>query len=177
MTSSLSLQPEEGGIQGHDNTRKNDIKKRFVYSALSASALVLIALCGVHWNSNKNNASFPAHHHHHQQQQRRAVAYSAISKPQPDPDSLPVSDKVKEELAAKYGRWKFWDGEEENRPDDAKMCDGVPNCDVPGDDFPEDGWQGDAVFVNHILNDADALITRAMEAIFEEYVHGYTIQH
>jgi hypothetical protein len=37
--------------------------------------------------------------------------------------------------------------------------------------FSAQQWQADAVYVNHILNDADQLVSRAMEAIFEEYGH------
>lgn len=99
---------------------------------------------------------------------RKLLPYSEVATVPPDPDVLPPDKDMKEELGEKYGRWHFWDGEEENRPDNNNMCDGYPNCDVPGDEFEEDAWQGDAVFVNHILNDADGLVARAMEAIFEE---------
>mmetsp|Transcript_10637 Transcript_10637/g.26864 ORF Transcript_10637/g.26864 Transcript_10637/m.26864 type:complete len:672 (-) Transcript_10637:1123-3138(-) len=43
---------------------------------------------------------------------------------------------------------------------------------MPGEEFPDDAWQADAVYVNHILNDADKLIGRTMEAIFVEYGKG-----
>ena len=51
-----------------------------------------------------------------------------------------------------------------------------PTRDIPGEDFPETAWQADAVFVNHILNDADELIARTMEAIFIEYGHGKPLE-
>jgi hypothetical protein len=82
---------------------------------------------------------------------------------------LPDEDK-KKELAEKYGKWNFWDGDEEGRPANDYMAK-FPNRDIPGDDLPEDAWQADAVFVNHYLNDADKLIKRAMEAIYSEYGH------
>ena len=103
-----------------------------------------------------------------EEEERHLLPYSEIATIPPDPDALPVGPDVKEGLAEKYGRWHFWDGEEELRPDNSNLCDEYTNCDVPGDEFPEDSWQSDAVFVNHILNDADELVTRAMEAIFEE---------
>ena len=90
---------------------------------------------------------------------------------------LPLADHplpneaTKQELAAKWGHWHFWDGEQDMRPKD-DYCAKYPNRDIPGDDFPEDAWQADAVFVNHYLNDADKLITRAMEGIFTEYGKG-----
>jgi hypothetical protein len=93
-----------------------------------------------------------------------ATILPLIDHPLPD-------DTTKEKLAERFGRWHFWDGEEENRPQE-DYCAKYPNRDVPGDEFPEDAWQGDAVFVNHILNDADQLIARTMEAIFVEYGHG-----
>lgn len=99
---------------------------------------------------------------------RRLATYSQVGTIPPDPDTLSVGPDVKEGLSEKYGRWHFWDGEEENRPDDSDLCKGFRNCDFEGDELKEDLWQSDAVFVNHLLNDADSLIFRAMEAIFEE---------
>lgn len=37
---------------------------------------------------------------------------------------------------------------------------------------PDDAWQTDAVFVNHLLDDAEQLIERTMDAIFTEYGWG-----
>lgn len=84
---------------------------------------------------------------------------------------LPEGDATKEALVEKYGKWHFWDGDEDSRPTE-DYCGKFPNRDIPGDEFPDDAWQADAVFVNHILNDADQLIARTMEAIFVEYGHG-----
>jgi len=83
----------------------------------------------------------------------------------PSPD-----DEEKEALAEKFGKWHFWDGDEDERPMDYTAK--YPNGDIPGEEFPDDAWQADAVYVNHILNDADQLIGRTMEAIFIEYGHG-----
>lgn len=117
---------------------------------------------GLRLNTKSNNSTVA---------RRRAATYSELSTIVPDPDCLPTSDEKKEELAAKYGRWHFWDGEEDDRDEQEDICVDYPSCDIPGDEFDEMQWQADAVYVNHILNDADQLVGRAMEAIFEEY--GY----
>lgn len=83
---------------------------------------------------------------------------------------LPDDDTV-EKISEKWGKWMFWDGDEDYRPTD-DYCADYPNRDIPGDEFPEDAWQADAVFVNHYLDAADKLIGRAMDAIFEEYGYG-----
>jgi len=83
---------------------------------------------------------------------------------------LPDEETAKA-LAEKWGKWKFWDGEEDTRPKDDFLSK-YPNYDCPGEEFPEDAWQRNAVFVNHYLNDANKLITRAIEAIFSEYGKG-----
>ena len=80
-------------------------------------------------------------------------------------------DEQKKEIQTKYGKWKFWDGDEAHRPTN-DYCLGFSHCDVPMDQFPENSWQTDAVFVNHLINDGEQLIARAMEAIFAEYGHG-----
>lgn len=96
--------------------------------------------------------------------------YSKIAtfKPLVDP---PLPDKeTMQELAQKWGKWGFWDGDEDMRPKNDYLSQ-YPNMDCPGDKLPDDAWQVDAVFVNHYLNDADKLISRAMDAIFAEYGH------
>jgi hypothetical protein len=152
--------------------------KRLAKSAMLVGSAVLLLVIGLCCNketvaaAGEENITYSTNVEvEAKQAHRKAIAYSKLATIPPDPDSRPVGDDVKEELAAKYGHWHFWDGEEDNRPENEDMCDKYPNCDVPDDDFPEDSWQGDAVFVNHILNDADELVTRAMEAIFEEYGH------
>lgn len=98
-------------------------------------------------------------------------SHHATILPLVDHPLLPEGDEAKAALIEKYGKWRFWDGDEDNRPAE-DYCGKYPNRDIPGDEFPDDAWQGDAVFVNHILNDADKLIARTMEAIFVEYGHG-----
>ncbi|CAB9497414.1 expressed unknown protein [Seminavis robusta] len=110
--------------------------------------------------------------YNNQQEHRRASTYSELSTIPPDPVAKNVSKQIKDSLAVKYGKWHFWDGNEQYRPENDDLCDQYePVCDVPEEDFPDDSWQGDAVFVNHFLNDAELLVNRAMEAIFEEYGH------
>lgn len=88
-----------------------------------------------------------------------------------DRDQLPVNEKTKGKLIDKWGQWHFWDGDEDIRPKEDYSAR-YPNRDIPGDDFPDEAWQVDAVYVNHYLNDADKLISRAMEAIYTEYGKG-----
>jgi hypothetical protein len=42
--------------------------------------------------------------------------YSKLSAIPPDPMQLPVTKEVQTALAEKWGKWKFWDGEEASRP-------------------------------------------------------------
>jgi hypothetical protein len=92
----------------------------------------------------------------------------ATFKPLMDPP-LP-SEENSQKLVEKWGKWSFWDGDEGMRPTKDYLS-AYPNKDCPGESFPDDSWQVDAVFVNHYLNDADKLISRAMDAIFAEYGH------
>jgi hypothetical protein len=97
--------------------------------------------------------------------------YSKFAVVRPLVDHPLPNDATKQALAETWGHWHFWDGDEDMRPKNDYLSK-YPHRDIPGDEFPEDAWQADAVFVNHYLNDADQLISRAMEAIFTEYGHG-----
>lgn len=90
------------------------------------------------------------------------------NKPAPDPKQ-PSEDKD----FGDWGHWKFYDGAEETRPknDYVKEADPV-HGDIKAEDFPEDAWQADAVYVNHFLDDALKLVNRTKEAIFAEYGAG-----
>lgn len=142
-------------------------------SAASLSVLALL-LVVVAWNGS-TAAATPANSSSSNDDswinsvRRKLFLYSEISKPPPDPDAILPDEDTMKKLAADHGKWRFWDGEEEDRPNNDKLCDDFPPyCDISGDDFPDDSWQADAVYVNHILNDADGLLARAMEAIFAE---------
>jgi hypothetical protein len=96
--------------------------------------------------------------------------YSKFATVPPLPhEPLPDTETAKE-LKEKWGSWHFWDDEEDDRPTEDFMAQ-YPNRDLPSDEFPEEAWQADAVFVNHYLSDAGQLVSRAIEAIYAEY--GY----
>jgi len=98
--------------------------------------------------------------------------YSKLSALPPDPQLTVLEDEAKQVLEERYGRWKFWDGDEKTRPSQEDYAAKYPYRDMPGDEMEEEMWQADAVFVNHILNDAEKLTTRAIEAIFSDYGRG-----
>lgn len=86
------------------------------------------------------------------------------------------TEKVKKEaekleLIEQWGKWHFWDGDPDSRPKEDFLAK-YPNRDCPFDDFPETSWQGDAVYVNHMLDSAAELVIRAKEAIYTEYGYG-----
>ena len=62
-----------------------------------------------------------------------------------------------------------------SRPEE-DYCDKFPNCDIPEMDFPENSWQVDAVYVNHFIDAAQSLVSRAREAIYTEYGHGKPLE-
>lgn len=100
-----------------------------------------------------------------------ALKYSKYATVLPLVDHPLPDETTQTALAETYGKWHFWDGDEDERPLE-DYTSSFPHRDIPGDDFPVDAWQADAVYVNHILNDADQLVARAMEAIFTEYGHA-----
>jgi hypothetical protein len=100
----------------------------------------------------------------------KGLAYSQISAMVPDPFRS-TTPRDSDALRQEWGQWGFWDGDEDQRPAD-DYCARFPQRDIPADAFPDTAWQVDAVFVNHLINDAEQLISRAMEAIFAEYGHG-----
>jgi hypothetical protein len=103
---------------------------------------------------------------------KTTLLYSHYATIIPDPFlDKTISNTHKKDLTDKYGHWKFWDGDEQNRPH-GDYCGAYTNRDIPGLDFPDRAWQGDAVFVNHIIDAAEHLVARAKEAIFVEYGHG-----
>lgn len=97
--------------------------------------------------------------------------YSEFGKVEPLVNLPLPDDQQREALAEKFGKWNFWDGAEDMRPSEDFLAD-YPNRDCPTHEIPDDAWQADSVFVNHFLNDADALISRAKEAIYAEYGHA-----
>jgi hypothetical protein len=96
--------------------------------------------------------------------------YSKFATFKPLLDTPLPDEETSKQLTDKWGKWSFWDGDEDMRPTEEYLSK-HPHKDCPGEDLPDDSWQVDAVFVNHYLNDADKLISRAMDAIFAEYGH------
>eukprot|EP00978_Attheya_sp_CCMP212_P037489 scaffold177107_cov53-Attheya_sp.AAC.4 len=95
------------------------------------------------------------------------------TKEEPTLPPAPIKDRNKTE---QWGEWMFYDGDEEHRPKE-DYCGKYPNRDMPGAELPNNAWQGDAVYVNHFLQEATQLVHRAKEAIFEEYGHGLPRTH
>jgi len=94
----------------------------------------------------------------------------------PEPDlSSPVQSPPNDENSGmgkeKWGYWKFYDGGADSRPE-GDYCGKYENRDIPGDEFPENAWQTDAVYVNHFLDEALKLVARTKEAIYAEYGAG-----
>ena len=99
------------------------------------------------------------------------LVYSKVSSFDLDLDATALSDESHTAMVEKWGKWKFWDGDEDMRPS-GDYCAHFPHRDIPGDDFPDNAWQTDAVFVNHLIDAAEQLIARAKESIFTEYGKG-----
>ena len=76
-----------------------------------------------------------------------------------------------EALIKEWGKWHFWDGAAETRPTEDYLSM-YPNKDCPYDGFPDESWQADAVYVNHMIDSALELVDRAKDAIFTEYGFG-----
>lgn len=79
----------------------------------------------------------------------------------------PLSDADKD----KYGKWMFFDGYKKEFGKDRPVVDfsKYEAGDFPAEEFPEDAWQSDATYMLHFLDNAQKLIDRAREAIYEEY--------
>jgi hypothetical protein len=105
------------------------------------------------------------------EKKKKKIPWDKIPPLEPDAQRGPFDQAKKEELREKWGGWHFWDGDAENRPKEDFLSK-HPNMDIPGDDFPENSWQVDAVYVNHFLDSASGLLEMAKEAIFTEYGHG-----
>ena len=106
-----------------------------------------------------------------QHKPQKDMVYSNYATIVPDPYVPQPSSETRQALNEKWSHWKFWDGEEAARPK-GDYCAAYDNRDIPGDEFPDMAWQADAVFVNHYLDAAEQLLSRAKEAIFTEYGHG-----
>jgi hypothetical protein len=81
---------------------------------------------------------------------KRPWVYSDYATVVPDPQQQ-SDESAQQSLAEEWGRWSFWDGEENIRPVGSQYAD-YAYRDVPSDDFDNNAWTVDAVFVNHILD-------------------------
>lgn len=86
------------------------------------------------------------------EQVERPWVYSEYATIVPDPQHHQDDDEAKQQaLAEEWGHWSFWDGEENIRPVGDQYAK-YAYRDVPPDDFDDNAWTVDAVFVNHILD-------------------------
>jgi len=88
-----------------------------------------------------------------------------------DADEDAAAEAKKEKIIEQWGKWHFWDGDPDSRPKGDYMAD-FPNRDMPYDEISFSAWQADAVYVNHMLDSAAELVSRAKEAIYTEYGYG-----
>lgn len=102
---------------------------------------------------------------------KEGFVYAKMATIVPDPFHAPMDESTRTSLTDTYGKWHFWDGDGDLRPQ-GDYCGEYPNRDIPGNDFPSNAWQTDAVYVNHLINDAEELLERTIEAIYEEYGLG-----
>ena len=102
---------------------------------------------------------------------KEGFVYAKMATIVPDPFHAPIDDSTRASLTDTYGKWHFWDGDGDVRPT-GDYCGEYPHRDIPGNDFPSNAWQTDAVYVNHLINDAEELLERTIEAIYEEYGLG-----
>jgi hypothetical protein len=81
---------------------------------------------------------------------------------------LPLNDTIKAALAKQWGQWSILhDSKATMRP--VFPCLQFSHCDVPRSKFPPQTWQADAAFLGPFLTQAQALVTRAQEAVLAEY--------
>mmetsp|Transcript_12707 Transcript_12707/g.27031 ORF Transcript_12707/g.27031 Transcript_12707/m.27031 type:complete len:1165 (+) Transcript_12707:51-3545(+) len=76
-------------------------------------------------------------------------------------------------LAGLYGYWGFYDGAADERPAEpytSPAAAGNEFSDVGEEDFPDEAWQVDAVYVNHFLDAGEKLVRRGQEAMFGVFV-------
>ena len=125
-------------------------------------------------NNNNNNNEFPPPPHRRMAKlyDDGQYIYSKIATIPPLIDHPFPDEGTKQSTAESFGHWHFEDTKDETkRPSNDYMAN-FAHRDIPSDKFPKDAWQTDTEFLNHYLNDAEQLVTRAMEAIYTEYGYG-----
>ena len=124
---------------------------------LSLSVLVLCHLL-VAWSHDSFVWAALAEDHESQSSSQRQLetsegegtyVYSKMATLPPDPLLLENTEQATE-YEERFGRWSFWDGDEDLRPSDEDYMGKYAYRDMPGDEIDDDAWQADAVFVNHV---------------------------
>jgi hypothetical protein len=85
------------------------------------------------------------------------------------PRGQPLAQEKRNEIKTKWGSWTLVD--EVSRPEEDFFAR-YPYRDVPRNDFPSNAWQVDVAYLSRFLPEAEALVTRSMEAILAELAHS-----
>ncbi|KAL7469821.1 hypothetical protein ACHAXS_010074 [Conticribra weissflogii] len=104
---------------------------------------------------------------------------SPDSQYKPDPLSALTPSQRHSLLTQLYGYWGFYDGAADERPSEPYTSPeraGNDFSDLGEDDFPDESWQVDAVYVNHFLDAGEKLVRRGQEAIYAVFV-GWGIEN
>jgi len=92
----------------------------------------------VNENSVEQNDSKP------DEDNNNAFLYSKYATVLPLVDHPLPNEDEKEAVTEKFGKWGFYDGDEDERPMEDYTAK-YPNRDMPGNEFADDAWQADAV--------------------------------
>lgn len=80
----------------------------------------------------------------------------------------PMNDKDQKEMVKKWGSWTLVDDKKNQRPQEDFYAV-YPNRDVPRKDFPKNAWQVDKDYLAKFVPEGLKMVTRAYDAILEEY--------
>jgi hypothetical protein len=94
--------------------------------------------------------------------------YKTRSPVDTNPAKAGERDKIRADLASKWGSWTLVDPKAAERPKD-DFAKSFPDRDIPWDKFPSNAWQVDKDYLSKFLPEAKAHVERAMEAILAEY--------
>jgi hypothetical protein len=94
--------------------------------------------------------------------------YKARSPVDTDPAKAGERDKIRADLASKWGSWTLIDPKAAERPKD-DFAKSFPGRDIPWDKFPSNAWQVDQDYLKRFLPEAKAHVERAIEAMLAEY--------
>jgi outer membrane biosynthesis protein TonB len=80
----------------------------------------------------------------------------------------PMSDEDRKAMIEKWGSWTLVDDKKDQRPKEDFYA-AYPNRDVPRKDFPQNAWQVDEAYLSKFVPEGLKMVTRAYNAILEEY--------